>query len=262
MEEPLAAELPPAAVSSPTHPLDRGGERSSVEDTCLPVSEHDRAVSGVVATPSTAAPGATMSLEATGRPVRGEGDDSHGGDVEARDSHPTSPRKPQAAGPQADGHIALPAAAVQASLLGRLAAKAPYDLLLLKKRAQAMLLGSGERPVASGIAAIASEASYGLILAVRHVASRPLPVQPQQRAAAGAAAAATDARLWQFAGRGNRPGCQGGLRPSCPPAGATICVTRASFSHFPLAPALVKKWSLSRGYISESEMSLIEIVVP
>ena len=43
---------------------------------------------------------------------------------------------------------------------------------MLRKRAETMLLGTGERSVASGIAAVASEGTYGLVIAVRGAASK------------------------------------------------------------------------------------------
>jgi hypothetical protein len=50
-----------------------------------------------------------------------------------------------------------------------LAALTTFDLSALKERAERMLLGDGEQPVVSGIAAVAGEATIGLVVAVRGV---------------------------------------------------------------------------------------------
>ena len=94
------------------------------------------------------------------------------------------------------------------------ASAAHFDLSVLRKRAETMLLGTGERSVASGIAAVASEGTYGLVIAVRGAASK-LWDDRQDEIKAACARGSTD-----FCG------CQGG--GSSGGDGSSVCAGAAA----------------------------------
>jgi hypothetical protein len=79
-------------------------------------------------------------------------------------------------GPPDDGQCAhLPCRSPTSSAVTELwilALSTIFDLSALKTRAEAMLLGEGERPAASRIDAVAEEATLGLVLAVRGVVAK------------------------------------------------------------------------------------------
>ena len=88
-------------------------------------------------------------------------------DPEARLSDVPVDGTPSQTDPTAADHCVNPSDQVAPPSAPVVPSPAAFDLVALRERAESVMLGDGERPIASGIAAIASEATYGLIIAVR-----------------------------------------------------------------------------------------------
>ena len=93
-------------------------------------------------------------------------------DPEARLSDVPVDGTPSQTDPTAADHCVNPSDQVAPPSAPVVPSPAAFDLVALRERAESVMLGDGERPIASGIAAIASEATYGLIIAVRDVVSK------------------------------------------------------------------------------------------
>ena len=99
---------------------------------------------------------------------------SRGSDLEARPPDILAEASPELIDPPAARQTTNSSEPASSPVAAAAAVTTPFDLSALKRRAQAMVLGDGERPVASGIAAVASEATYGLVRAAPQI---PTPLR-------------------------------------------------------------------------------------